>query len=102
MVVVLLIKPEHTISVIVGASAFIVPHSFFAYWAFRYAGATKNNLVAQSFNQGLKVKLALTIIFFAIAFSQLNAAPSAIFGAYAVALISQAVAMAVLSYKASK
>jgi F0F1-type ATP synthase assembly protein I len=48
------------------------------------------------------VKLALTIIFFAIAFSQLNAAPSAIFGAYAVALISQAVAMAVLSYKASK
>ncbi|MFT5276865.1 MAG: ATP synthase protein I [Glaciecola sp.] len=97
IVIVLVIKPEHTASVIFGAITFIIPHSFFAYWSFRYAGATKNRIVAQSFSQGLKVKLVLTTVFFAIAFSQLNAAPFPLFGAYVIAMLSQWFAMVLLS-----
>lgn len=47
----------------------------------------------QSFSQGLKIKLALTVIFFAIAFSQLNAAPFPLMGAYVLAMVSQWFAM---------
>jgi ATP synthase protein I len=92
-VIVLVLKPEYTIAVIFGSLSFIIPHSFFAYWSFRYAGATKNELVVQSFSQGLKIKLVLTVIFFAIAFSQLNAAPFPLMGAYVLAMVSQWFAM---------
>lgn len=97
IVCVFLTKTEYTAAATIGAFAFIVPHSFFAYWIFRYAGATKNKIVAQSFSQGLKVKLALTTVFFAIAFSHLNAAPFPLFGAYVVAMLSQWFAMVTLS-----
>ena len=93
IVIVLFIKPEYTVAVIFGALSFIIPHSFFAYWTFRYAGATKSKLVVQSFSQGLKVKLALTAVFFAIAFSQLNAPPFPLMGAYVLAMVSQWFAM---------
>ncbi|MBF7074642.1 ATP synthase subunit I [Glaciecola sp. MH2013] len=93
IVIVLFIKPEHTIAVIIGSLSFIIPHSFFAYWSFRYAGATKSHLVVQSFSQGLKIKLALTTLFFVIAFSQLNAAPLPFFGAYVLTIASQWLAM---------
>ncbi len=97
LVVVLFVKPEHAVAVICGALTFIIPNSFFAYWTFRYAGATKNRIVAQSFSQGLKIKLVLTTVFFAIAFSQLNAAPFPLFGAYVIAMLSQWFAMVLLS-----
>jgi ATP synthase protein I len=93
IVIVLLVKPEYTVAVIFGALSFIIPHSFFAYWSFRYAGATKSKLVVQSFSQGLKIKLVLTVIFFAIAFSQLNAPPFPLMGAYVLAMVSQWFAM---------
>lgn len=93
IVIVLIIKPEYTVAVVLGALSFIIPHSIFAYWSFRYAGATKSKLVVQSFSKGLKLKLALTAIFFATAFSQLNAAPVPLLGAYVVAMVSQWLAM---------
>lgn len=93
IVIVFLIQPGYTIAVIIGALSFIIPHSFFAYWSFRYAGATKSKLVVQSFSQGLKIKLALTVVFFAIAFSQFNAPPLPLMGAYVVAMVSQWLAM---------
>lgn len=97
VVTVLIIKPEYTVATIFGALSFIIPHSVFAYWSFRYAGATKSKLVVQSFSQGLKIKLALTAIFFAIAFSQLDAPPLPLMGAYVVAMVSQWFAMYRLS-----
>jgi ATP synthase protein I len=99
IVIIFFVKPEHTVAVFIGSITFIIPHSFFAYWTFRYAGATKSKIVAQSFNQGLKIKLVLTILFFAIAFSYLNAAPFPLFGAYVVAVLSQWFAMVLLSRK---
>mgnify|MGYP000067510604 FL=1 len=97
VVIVLILKPEYTVATVFGALSYIIPHSFFAYWSFRYAGATKSKLVVQSFSQGLKIKLALTAIFFAIAFSQLDAPPFPLMGAYAVAMVSQWFAMYRLS-----
>ena len=89
----LLSYDEYLIDVIFGCASFLLPHSFFAYWLFRYAGATKANLVVQSFNQGIKVKLMLTILLFIIAFSQFNAHPIPLLGAYAIIMVSQSVAM---------
>ena len=65
----------------------------FAAFAFRYAGASKNQLVARSFSQGSKLKLALTIILFVIAFKGLNATPLEIFVAYVITTASHGLAM---------
>ncbi|MFT6270562.1 MAG: ATP synthase protein I [Alphaproteobacteria bacterium] len=85
------------LSTLTGVIAFLVPHCFFAYWVFRYSGATKNEIVAQSMNQGMKLKLILTFFIFVIAFSQLNAQPLLLLGAYVITMVSQSTAMFFLS-----
>lgn len=76
-----------------GALISILPNSVFMAFAFRYAGASKNDLVARSFSQGSKLKLALTIILFVIAFKGLNAAPLEIFMAFVITTASHGLAM---------
>jgi ATP synthase protein I len=76
-----------------GALISILPNSVFMAFAFRYAGASKNDLVARSFSQGSKLKLALTIILFVIAFRGLNAAPLEIFMAFVITTASHGLAM---------
>ncbi len=83
------LQTHYLIAVVFGCVSFVVPHSIFAYWVFRYAGASKNQLVAQSFSQGMKIKLLLTSIFFIIAFSQYNVHPLPLLGAYVVVMVSQ-------------
>lgn len=73
-----------TLDVLLGCVSFIVPQSFFAYWVFRYVGATKNQLVAQSFSQGMKIKLIATSVLFVVAFSQFKVHPLFFLGAYAI------------------
>ena len=85
--------PEKVISTSLGFIAFIVPHSLFAYWLFRYAGATKTREVAQSLSQGMKVKLALTTLIFVIAFAVYSADPMFLIGTYAITMASQWAAM---------
>jgi ATP synthase protein I len=87
------VHSEYVITVLFGCLSFLVPHSIFAFWVFRHAGATKNELVAQSFSQGMKIKLFLTVLFFIIAFSQLNAHPLPLLGAYVIIMVSQWLAM---------
>lgn len=89
IIAVALVQSDYILSVLLGCLSFVVPHSIFAYWVFRYAGATKNNIVAQSFSQGMKLKLILTSIIFAIAFSSFNAHPLPLLGAYAIVMVSQ-------------
>ena len=67
----------------------IVPNSVFAALAFRYSGATKNQMVVRSFAQGAKLKLILTVIFGVLAFKGLNLAPLALFIGFIVTTISQ-------------
>lgn len=92
-----LIYPDYWVSVAIGALALILPHSIFAYWVFRYAGATKNSIVAQSFNQGMKLKLITTLLIFVMVFSLLNLHPLPLFGAYIITMVSQWLAMFCLS-----
>ncbi len=80
-------------SATVGALISILPNMVFAAFAFRYAGASKNQLVARSFSQGSKMKLALTIILFVIAFKGLNAAPLEVFIAFVITTASHGLAM---------
>lgn len=88
-----LYEPRVALSTVLGVIAFLVPHSFFAYWVFRYAGATKNTIIAQSMNQGMKLKLILTFFIFVIAFSQLHAQPAFLLAAYAITMVTQWAAM---------
>lgn len=76
-----------------GALISILPNGVFMAFAFRYAGASKNDLVARSFSQGSKLKLALTIILFVIAFKGLNASPLEIFMAFVITTASHGLAM---------
>ncbi len=93
LIVAVFFWPTYVISVIIGVMAFVIPHSFFAYWLFRYAGATKNELVARSLSQGMKIKMALTSIFFIIAFALLAVDPLFMLSAYAIIMVSQWTAM---------
>ena len=65
------LHPSVSAAVIMGCLSFVVPHTIFAYWLFRFAGASKNNLVAQSLSQGMKIKLILTSVFFIVALAVL-------------------------------
>lgn len=98
VILTLVLSPDGWISTGFGVMAFFVPHSIFAYWVFRYAGATKNRIVAQSFNQGMKLKLIITALIFVIAFSFFNAHPLLILGAYAITSLSQWMAMLCVTY----
>jgi ATP synthase protein I len=84
---------ESAISVAAGAAVSIIPTMIFSAFAFRYAGARNNERVARSFSQGSKLKLALTIILFVIAFKGLNASPLEVFMAYVIITASHALAM---------
>ena len=81
------------ISVFFGALISLLPNIIFAIFAFRFSGARHNQQVARSFSQGAKVKLALSIILFVIAFNWLEASPQALFAGFAVATVSHWLAL---------
>ncbi|WJG11355.1 ATP synthase subunit I [Aliiglaciecola sp. LCG003] len=55
------------ISAALGGVSCLIPAFIFAHFAFKYAGATQNKLVVQSFSKGNKLKFFMTIILFALA-----------------------------------
>lgn len=81
------------VSVFFGALISLLPNIVFAVFAFKYSGARHNQQVARSFSQGAKVKLALSIILFVIAFTWVNATPLALFAGFAVAMVSHWLAL---------
>lgn len=76
-----------------GAIICLLPSLAFARFAFKYAGASQNELVVRSFSQGAKFKLILTILLFVAAFKGLDAEPLALLGTYAATLVTQWVTM---------
>lgn len=50
------------ILILIGGSIGITTNSVFAFFAFRYSGASKNHQVVQSFKKGNKAKLLLTVL----------------------------------------
>mgnify|MGYP001175223778 CR=1 FL=1 len=81
------------LSAATGALISILPKIVFTAFAFRYAGASKNELVARSFSQGSKMKLALTIVLFVIAFRFIHVMPLVLFMAFVITTVSHALAM---------
>ncbi len=71
-----------------GTVVCIIPTQIFALFAFRYAGASQLRLVTKSFSQGSKLKLATTVILFAIAFAGLKLEPLPVFAGFAIATVS--------------
>jgi ATP synthase protein I len=87
--------PE-VLNFLAGACISILPNIVFSYFAFRFAGATKSDLVMKSFSQGSKIKLALTLILFVIAYRFLPPHPVALLAGFAVALVTHTLAIIVL------
>ncbi|WP_448567635.1 ATP synthase subunit I [Thalassotalea ganghwensis] len=77
---------SYAYSTLVGGIVVIIPNVVFALKAFRYAGASKAQLVAKSFYSGAKLKLALTAILFALAFKFLVLVPSAFLTGFCLVL----------------
>lgn len=63
------------VSVLLGGVVVIIPNIFFAVKAFKYAGATSSKLVVESLFSGVKIKMVLTAILFALALKFLVIAP---------------------------
>jgi ATP synthase protein I len=73
---------NYAISALIGGIIFIIPNVLFAYKAFKYAGARSSKKVVESFFSGVKIKLALVALLFAITFKFLVIIPLAFFGTY--------------------
>lgn len=69
-------------SVLAGGAISIIPNFFFAYKAFKYAGARSSEKVLDSFYSGEKMKIVLTAILFALAFKFLAIEPIAFFSSF--------------------
>lgn len=77
------------ISSVYGVLICIIPGLVFARFAFKYAGASQNKLVVRSFNQGSKLKMALSIILFFLVYKWVDVMPSAMLVTYVVTLLAQ-------------
>jgi ATP synthase protein I len=77
------------ISVLYGGLICVVSGTVFAFLAFRYAGASQNQLVVRSFNKGSKLKFLITIVMFAAIFRWPNLQPLPLFISYFVTLMVQ-------------
>ncbi len=65
----------HAKSTLVAGVVTIVPNIVFALKAFKYAGAKSSKLVVESFYSGVKLKMVLTALLFALVFKYLVLLP---------------------------
>jgi ATP synthase protein I len=77
------------ISAVCGALACLLPAIVFAHLAFKYAGASRNQLVVRSFNKGSKLKFFLTILLFMMAYQWANIQAMPLIVSYVVTLLAQ-------------
>ena len=69
-------------SAFVGGLVVIIPNSVFAYKAFKYAGAKSSEKVMESFYSGVKIKMGLMALLFALAFKFLVLLPIPFFAMF--------------------
>lgn len=82
-----------TLSFFFGGLMNIIPNSMFALLAFRFSGASQNELVVRSFSQGAKLKLIITVIIAIVAFYGLKLEPLPLFVGFMVTTFCQWAAM---------
>jgi ATP synthase protein I len=71
----------------------IITSGVFGFFAFRFSGARQNELVVQSFSRGTKLKLYITVLMAAVAFSVLSVEPAPLFIGFMVSNVCQWAAM---------
>jgi ATP synthase protein I len=71
----------------------IITSGVFGFFAFRFSGARQNKLVVQSFSQGTKLKLWITLLMAVVAFSVLGLEPAPLFIGFMVSNFCQWAAM---------
>jgi ATP synthase protein I len=77
------------ISAFYGGVVCLVTGAVFAFLAFRYAGASQNQLVVRSFNKGSKLKFLFTIVMFVVVYKWQNLQPLPLLISYFVTLMAQ-------------
>jgi ATP synthase protein I len=77
------------ISALYGGLICLFPAMVFALLAFRYTGASQNQLVVRSFNKGNKLKFIFTIVLFVVAYKWPNLQPLPLMVSYFVTLMAQ-------------
>lgn len=87
------------LSAMFGGMMSVLPNGIFALLAFRYAGASQNQMVVRSFSQGAKLKLILTMILAVIAFYGLKLSPLPLFASFMILTVSHWVVTAVVQAK---
>lgn len=73
---------EYAKSTFVGGGVAIIPNIVFALKAFKYAGAQSSKKVVESFFSGVKLKMGLTALLFALAFKFLVLVPVPFFSIF--------------------
>lgn len=82
--------------IMTGGCVGIITNLVFAFFAFRFAGASKNTQVVQSFKKGNKVKLLITVILLFIVFQRPELQRVEILAGYALVLLSHFPLMIIL------
>ena len=77
------------ISALYGGLVCVIPGVVFAFLAFRYAGASQNQLVVRSFSKGSKLKFLFTIVMFVVVYKWPNLQPLPLMSSYFVTLMAQ-------------
>ena len=77
----------HAQSTLAAGVVTIVPNSVFALKAFKYAGAKSSKLVVESFFSGVKLKMVLTALLFALAFKFLVLLPIPFFIMFCIVMV---------------
>jgi len=76
----------HAQSTLVAGVVTIIPNIVFALKAFKYAGAKSSKLVVESFFSGVKLKMFLTALLFALAFKFLVLLPIPFFSMFSLVM----------------
>ena len=79
---------SHAYSALAGGSVGIIPNFIFALYAFKYAGASASKRVMDSFFKGVKVKMVLTALLFALSFKYLTLSLIPFFTTYILVVAS--------------
>ena len=75
------------LSALLGGLAAVLPNSVFAVFAFRFVGASKNQLVYKSFKTGSKLKLILTIVIFVLIYRWPDVQAGPLFMTFVLAML---------------
>jgi ATP synthase protein I len=72
-----------------GGGVNVMVNGTFAFFAFRYSGASQIELMVRSFNRGAKLKLYITVFMTIVAFAGLNLEPLPLFIGFMVSNLCQ-------------